>query len=216
MISLKHNFIFIHPPKTGGNTIHNILKKYYEPNIKTLIINNSCGASQGVDFEINKNPLDKHSGYKQAKKALKSLDIKEEIRLISTIRNPWERIVSYYCWFNKTKRPNINAMKRWFQSNKLPPCTRFWNNEDPYFVVRMEHYDADLPQLLYKLSIPIPDNLKQIHKNCSNWKKEEVTYRDFYKDNQENYDKEFIKLIGDFYKEDIDFSKKLFHKKYEF
>jgi len=33
MISIKHNFIFIHVPKTAGNSFQNILKNYSEDKI---------------------------------------------------------------------------------------------------------------------------------------------------------------------------------------
>ena len=92
MISHKHRFLFIHVPKTGGNSVQDRLAKYSEDSIVTPEAH-----QDGVErFEVaNKDSrLKKHS----------SLDEYREVfgwRLLryfrfSTIRNPFDRVASFY------------------------------------------------------------------------------------------------------------------------
>lgn len=235
MISIKHNFIFIHPPKTGGNTIHNILKDYYDPIITTKIINNIVGPKQGVDFAIKqqiannrlaKYAPNKHWPYSQALENYRNVTFQEshlnseserleDLKLISTIRNPYERIVSFYSFRNKKATTTVEDLKKWYNSFRIPTCVSHWSGFDPNFIVRMEHFEEDLTQLLYYLKIP--NNLSQIEKiNASKWGKEKNPYQIFYKDINGNYDEKFIAKIRQDHSDDFEFSKKLFVNPYEF
>ena len=235
MISIKHDFIFIHPPKTGGNTIHNILRDYYDPIIATKIKNNNVGPKQGIDF-VTKRQIDdgaltryvpnKHWPYRQAIEAYGNVPFEEshpnpefeyleDLRLISTIRNPYERIVSFYSFRNKKANTTVKDLKKWYNGFRIPTCVSHWSGFEPDFIVRMEHFEEDVTQLLYYLNIP--NNLSEIGKiNASKWGKDKNSYQSFYKDSNGKYDEEFIVKIRQDHSDDFEFSKKLFVKPYEF
>lgn len=69
MIDDKHKFIFIHIPKTGGTSIENAFKKRIKSNRKHLTVS---------DYE---NELES--------------DI-EKYFIFSVIRNPWDKLISYW------------------------------------------------------------------------------------------------------------------------
>ena len=61
MLSLKNKFLFIHAPKTAGNSIQNILRKYSED---TVVIKHKSPDKTYLDrFEVKSNFLStkKHS-----------------------------------------------------------------------------------------------------------------------------------------------------------
>ncbi|MBB5352646.1 hypothetical protein HNR46_002894 [Haloferula luteola] len=93
MISLKHQFLFIHVPKTGGNSIQNILKDYSEDDIVIM------GEHQdGVErFEVrNANyQITKHATLAEYREVLDRATF-EKLFKFATLRNPWDMMISFY------------------------------------------------------------------------------------------------------------------------
>ena len=93
MLSLQKKFLFIHVPKTGGNSIQNILRNFSEDKIACLADHQDGFERFGV---INdKYATKKHSTLDQYKKAIEP-KIYQELFKFSTIRNPWDRCISFY------------------------------------------------------------------------------------------------------------------------
>jgi len=93
MISLKYNFLFIHVPKTGGNSIQNILADYSED---TLTDNEDH--QDGIErFELCNSTynLKKHSKLKRYRKVLPA-KLYQRLFKFATIRNPWDKMISLY------------------------------------------------------------------------------------------------------------------------
>ena len=93
MISLKHGFLFIHIPKTAGNSIQNILQDYSEENLV-------CGApyQDGVErFEVRSDDytIHKHSTLSDYHQQLGS-EVIDSLFKFTCVRNPWERMISFY------------------------------------------------------------------------------------------------------------------------
>lgn len=93
MISTSHQFIFIHLPKTGGNSVQDALRDFADDEVVA-----PHAHQDGVErFEL-RNPkhkkLVKHSTLKDYVEALGPAF--DDFKVYTTIRNPYDRIVSYY------------------------------------------------------------------------------------------------------------------------
>ena len=105
MLSLKHHFLFIHIPKTAGNSIQQVLDKYADENIVAV-----KPWQDGVeDFEIvsKKYGTSKHSTLREYRKILGKLDYKSLYKF-TVVRNPWDRAISTYFYTKKYRQPQEN------------------------------------------------------------------------------------------------------------
>ena len=93
MISFQKRFLFVHIPKTAGNSIQSILRHYSEDEIVTV-----RGQQDGIErFGVRnaKYSLKKHSTLADYRTALGE----ETFRILykfACVRNPWDRMVSSY------------------------------------------------------------------------------------------------------------------------
>ena len=135
MISIKYNFIFIHVPKTAGNSFQNILKNYSEDKIIF-----PAPHQDGVErFELE-------SIYSGTRKHSSLFDYKEKVEQelfdkaykFTCVRNPWDRMISFY-----------------FSPHR---CVNKWDRED--FLKFIEQ----VPPTLSYLSLP-SNNLENILNN---------------------------------------------------
>jgi len=98
MISLKNKFLFVHVPKTGGNSIQNILRDYSEDKVVVL-----AKHQDGVErFEVRSDKYDitKHSTLSHYKAVLEP-GVFRQLFKFATIRNPWDMMIS--CIFHPTE-----------------------------------------------------------------------------------------------------------------
>lgn len=91
MLSLAHRFLFIHIPKTGGNSIQQILHPFSEDRIVAL------DAQDGMDrFEVRgRFTAHKHATLADYRKRL-SPESFAELFTFCTVRDPWSRAISFY------------------------------------------------------------------------------------------------------------------------
>lgn len=93
------NLLFIHIPKTGGSSVENFLKLQYK---QTLI-----GIQKKIfdDPKLGKITL-QHQVYRTLYKykELLKLPFDNKMRIITIVRNPYDRIISDLYWFNLIKR----------------------------------------------------------------------------------------------------------------
>ena len=209
MISEKNNFLFIHVPKTGGNSLQNILQKFSEDEV---VCNNS--KHDGVErFEVlsNEYKTKKHSRLWQYKKAI-DRDVYERLFKFTVVRNPWDMMVSMYfsphrgveSWVRADflkllkKRPvfrdfvvEMNVKERLFRQVGMATMgkTDLLANID--FVLKFENLQNDFDFLCSKLNIPkstLPVRNKSKRSHYSHY-----------------YDNDLKERVYDKFKEEIDY-----------
>ena len=107
MISLQKLFLFVHIPKTAGNSIQSVLRDHSEDQLIAL-----RKEQDGVERFGLRNPkykIKKHSTLSEYRDALGD----ERFRTLykfTCVRNPWDRMASYY--FTPTQSPEIWSRKK--------------------------------------------------------------------------------------------------------
>jgi Sulfotransferase family len=92
MISFQKRFLFVHIPKTGGNSIQSVLARYSEDQIVRR------AGQDGVERFGVTNPkykLKKHSPLADYRAALGETQF-GQLYKFAAVRNPWDRMVSFY------------------------------------------------------------------------------------------------------------------------
>jgi hypothetical protein len=92
MISFQKRFLFVHIPKTGGNSIQSVLARYSEDQIVRR------AGQDGVERFGVTNPkykLKKHSPLADYRAALGEKQF-GQLYKFAAVRNPWDRMVSFY------------------------------------------------------------------------------------------------------------------------
>jgi len=105
VISFQKQFLFIHIPKTAGNSIQSILRDYSEDQIVAL-----RGGQDGIERFGLRNPrykVKKHSTLADYRTALGEAEF-ANLYKFTCVRNPWDRMVSYYF----TPRQNMDTWDR--------------------------------------------------------------------------------------------------------
>ena len=158
MISLKKRFLFVHIPKTAGNSIQTVLRDYTEDELVAL-----RPEQDGIERFGLRNPnykVKKHSTLAEYRDALGNEQFRSLYKF-TCVRNPWDRMVSYY--FTPTQSPETWDRKK-FQKIisealsvadylRLDP-----GKEDPFvnvdYIMRFENLPDDFPAVCQKLDIP--------------------------------------------------------------
>ena len=158
MISFQKRFLFVHIPKTAGNSIQSILRHYSEDEIVAL-----RAEQDGIERFGIRNPnykIKKHSTLAEYRAALGEARFHDLYRF-TCVRNPWDRMVSYY--FRPTQ--NVEAWdRREFKKLilKVLSVTDYLRldegESDPFgnvdYIIRFENLADDFRTLSAKLGIP--------------------------------------------------------------
>ena len=190
------NVLFIHIPKTGGTSIEN----YFSSKYNIPLNNNSLFDKIDDKTKLNENMIInsvlQHITYNQMVKYNKVFNINfNNVKIITVVRNPYERIISDLFYFSKI---NCNTSK-----------------EEVFYIIKRylvsDKYDNhNIPQHIF-----ITDNDKNLIPNIDILKTENLTtdmnklgYTDFdrvdnknkYKINCYNYlNSQSIEMINNFY-----------------
>jgi hypothetical protein len=93
MLSIHKQFLFIHVPKTGGNSIQNILRNYSED--KIVIRGEHQDGIERFEVRNDKYEVTKHSTLKHYQTILEP-PVYQKLFKFATIRNPYEQMISWY------------------------------------------------------------------------------------------------------------------------
>jgi hypothetical protein len=193
MISIQKNFLFVHIPKTGGNSIQNILQKYSDD--KLVILGDHQDGKERFEIRNSAYPnLEKHSTLNDYKVALEN-ETFHSLFKFATIRNPWDMMISYYFsphrgiteWSRDGFLELLVSVPRfkYFTEIQSKPSKRLFffkkkNNIEEVlldFVLRFEHIDEDFKKLCALIDIPhepLPKRNQSKRKHYSSYYDDEL------------------------------------------
>ncbi|SDB36917.1 sulfotransferase family 2 domain-containing protein [Bauldia litoralis] len=167
MISRKWKFVFIHVPKTGGNSISRALLPFSES--KLVEAASPVGHGSGENFWTVDPVLgsDKHFRANQYGELLG-----ERIRdhfVFATVRNPWDRAVSLY-FFRKqvAKEQQVSWIRcddqgpetfdraqflRFIESGEPTQCSFLGTGQTAVHLMRFENLEADFREVCRRLGL---------------------------------------------------------------
>ena len=168
MISFQKQFLFVHIPRTAGNSIQSVLRDYSEDEIVAL-----RSGRDGIERFGLRNPhykLSKHSTLAEYRAALGQEQFRSLYKF-TCVRNPWDRMVSYY--FRWTRDAKDWARKEFrkmiLKALSVADYLRLdESKEDPFdnvdYVMRFETLADDFRRVCAALNIPAKPLPKY---NCS-------------------------------------------------
>ena len=202
MISIRNKFIFIHIPKTGGNSLQEVLKIYSEDILTT---NNKY--QDGIErFGVTniKYRTKKHSPLSYYHSVMERSLFKQLFKF-ATIRNPWERMISLYFSPHRGLKIEWNKNKFIELVYRAKPLRYFINKQnsksldnDIDFLIRYERLNDDFEKVCKILNIP-PKSLKVLNRSR----------REHY---SMYYDDDLIDLVKRKFREEIVYGKYQFRK----
>jgi len=160
MISLQKRFLFVHIPKTAGNSIQSVLRDYSEDQLVAL-----RKEQDGIERFGLRNPtykLRKHSTLSEYNDALGDEQFCKLYKF-TAVRNPWDRMVSYY--FTPTQNPETWNRKKFREiiskAVSVPDYLRLEDGEDDPFanvdyIMRFESLADDFGAVCTAIDISPP------------------------------------------------------------
>lgn len=160
MISLQKRFLFVHIPKTAGNSIQSVLRDYSEDELVAL-----RKEQDGIERFGLRNPnykVKKHSTLSEYYDALGDEQFRKLYKF-TCIRNPWDRMVSYY--FTPTQNPETWNRKKFRETISkavsVPDYLRLDSHEaDPFAnvncIMRFENLADDFRAVCAGIGISPP------------------------------------------------------------
>jgi hypothetical protein len=160
MISFQKRFLFVHIPKTAGNSIQSVLRDYSEDQLVAL-----RKEQDGIERFGLHNPkykIKKHSTLKEYREALGEEQFRSFYKF-TCVRNPWDRMVSYY--FTPTQNPEAWSRKKFrgiiSKAVSVADYLRLDDGEqDPFanvdYIMRFENLTDDFRNVCSRLDISTP------------------------------------------------------------
>lgn len=196
MISTSKKFLFIHVPKTGGNSIQNIIREYSSDQI--VCVDPCQDGSERFELRNANYPLTKHSSLREYADVIEP-ELFSRLFKFATVRNPWEMLISFYFSPNRgVCEWNRGAFKKLIKKTKVlrdyisvsrvassgrsfffgPKKTAAGGlTDDIDFLIRFERLNADFAEVCKKLGLPmrpLPKRNQSVHLHYSRYYDEEL------------------------------------------
>jgi len=211
MISRQKRFLFIHVPKTGGNSIQFVLKEYADDEIITQDKDGQDGTDR-FGLWNRQYGTTKHTTLNQYYSAIDA-DLYQTLFKFAVIRNPWDRMISLY--FSPHRRKKQWNRKQFLALVKRARPFRYYVIEtmparsgvvkdlgkttirgrsldkDIDFIMKFENLDQGFRIVCRTLGIPeapLPQSNRSIRAHYSQY-----------------YDDELIKIVGEKFSEEIQY-----------
>jgi hypothetical protein len=189
----KLNLLFIHIPKTGGTSLEKYLSnKYNIPLNANSLYSTSTTGYQNVSLQ--------HQTYNTLFKKKQKFGINfNDIKMISIVRNPYERIVSDL-FFYKLITINTSPAEVFKILQKYIVSDKYDNHNIPQHLFLFNNNKINKDIVVFKTETLTDELIKygfkdfNIHQNVN--KNENINYYNFLNNDS-------IKLINNFYKKDF-------------
>ena len=170
MISLQKNFLFVHIPKTGGNSLSSALLRWSEDELAVEAWHQD-GAER---FEIlnRRYGTIKHSTLAEYRAALPGHRYNGLFKF-AVMRNPWERLISLYFsphrvvslqvsgWYRADFLALIGSgdravqpLRHFISFTPPPPAGTTPLDSELDFLLRYENLEADFAELCDRIEVP--------------------------------------------------------------
>ena len=160
MISLQKRFLFVHIPKTAGNSIQSVLRDYSEDQLVAL--RKEQDGIERFGLRNAKYKIKKHSKLSEYHNALGDEQFRNLYKF-TCVRNPWDRMVSYY--FTPTQNTETWNRKKFREiiskAVSVPDYLRLHNNEEDAFanvdyIMKFENLGDDFRAVCKAIDISPP------------------------------------------------------------
>lgn len=156
MLSVSGRWLFVHVPKTGGNSLQSVLQPYSDDRLVA-----TPPRDGREDFGV-KGPITpaKHASLADYR-ALVPEDVFSSLFVFSIARNPWERAISQY--FGPVRWQASGGIPSWspddfasFVGNlrSVVSMTSLDGRTGLDFTLRFERLEEDSAELLHRLGLP--------------------------------------------------------------
>jgi hypothetical protein len=187
MISLQKGFVFVHIPKTAGNSIQSVLRDYSEDEL--IALRKEQDGIERFGLQNPKYKIKKHSTLRGYREALSDEQFRNLYKF-TCVRNPWDRMVSYY--FTPTQNPETWSREKFrgiiSNATSVADYLRLdEGEEDPFanvdYIMRFENLADDFRTLCNQLEIS-PATLPQYNRST----------REYYSKYYDDELREFVRI----------------------
>lgn len=171
MLSTSRAFLFIHVPKTAGNSIQDALRGYSDDAIVAL--SNHQDGVERFELRSDKYQTTKHSTLSEYEREY-GAEMVQRLFKFTCVRNPWDRCMSHYFsphrgevdWdkqkFLDFVKTQVKPIPHYLSRIALQPIDEAVSNVD--FVIRYEDLESGFRSVCKHLALP---SIQLLHRNAS-------------------------------------------------
>lgn len=174
MISLSKNFVYVHIPKTGGNSFQHVLEQYSEDRRQKTIFFHDLRDTFDVQGPVTGKKHFSSAEYIERLGLQRFLSL----RKVTFVRDPFDRALSFYFspfrWMRQTPAGPVAAPAVFDKAaflatiGQIGTATSFLSHQgrliDFDFVGRFESFEADFPKALEVCGVRGPRKVPHVNR----------------------------------------------------